>query len=430
MDFSNHPNPGKNSRRLLSAVLISALLFVLSKDAAAEVYGVKDAAGNFQPRLDITVGNKEVVLKKVNPQDRFRSLAITLNPKNATLIRNVGLLNMEWVNSAGKAGKEVQFAGPRYDPTTRRFEDAMGKSIEVRILDKSNRNLFAGKSLSDLFDIHVDDMLLVSSQSVTEKDRTVQMGHGRDVSLNIDKQTIVFNETNFKKGEILNIDNRSGANQVVGIELPEKGLLYYQIIKKPEQTKIPREAWKRFTMPPDSGVFVVLIPEPDPIQLAMINGKNILIRVHQGTTVKDTLRVPITVASDLSGVPAETPSRLEATPLSASAQSPSQTRKPPAASDAASTPAGHGSEREVVTPRTSSSDVKIWIALGVNIGVLAVLAGYIIFFLLPKIQVLQDRIAKSEIFIHHSRESIREELEAVKADILSHTSLSPDRDKD
>jgi hypothetical protein len=428
MNLSNYLHPGKNSRRLLSAVILFALLVIAPKSAAAEVYGVKDAAGHFQPRLDITVGNKEVVLKKVNPQDRFRSLAITLNPKNAALIRNVGLLNMEWVNSAGKAGKEVQFAGPRYDPTTRRFEDAMGKSIEVRILDKSNRNLFAGKSLSDLFDIHVDDMPLVSSQSVTEKDRTVQMGHGRDVSLNIDKQYIVFNENNFKKGEILNIDNRSGANQVVGIELPEKGLLYYQIIKKPEQTKIPREAWKRFTIPPDSGVFVVLIPEPDPIQLAMINGKNILIRVYQGTIVKDTLRVPITVATDLSGGPAETSSKAEVASPPASAQSISQTKKPSPASEAASTAAGHGSERQPVAAQTGSSETKLWIALGVNIGLLAILAGYVIFFLLPKIQVLQDRITKNEIFIHHSRESIREELEAVKADILSHVSPHPDQE--
>ncbi|MGC9030058.1 MAG: hypothetical protein ACP5LD_10350 [Desulfomonilaceae bacterium] len=425
MNFSNHPHPGKNSRRLLSAAILFALLLILPTSAGAEIYGVKDAAGNFQPRLDITIGNKEVILKKVNPQDRFRSLAITLNPKNAALVRNVGLLNMEWVNSAGKAGKEVQFAGPRYDPTTRRFEDAMGKSIEVRILDKSNRNLFAGKTLSELFDIHVDDMPLVSSQSVTEKDRTVQMGHGRDVSLNIDKQAVVFNENNFKKGEILNIDNRSGANQTVGIDLPEKGLLYYQIIKKPEQTKIPREAWKRFTIPPDSGVFVVLIPEPDPVQLAMINGKNILIRVYQGTIVKDTLRVPITVASDLVGGPATTPGNVETATPAASAQSPSSPAKTPAALEAASTAAGHGAERQPAAGQPSSSDAKIWVALGVNLGLLAVLAGYVIFFMLPKIQVLQDRIAKSEIFIHHSRESIREELEAVKADILSHISRPP-----
>jgi len=423
MNLPNVLDLGKKSKLILSTLLVSVLLSVLPKLVPAEIYGVKDTAGNFQPRLDITMGNKEVVLKKVNPQDRFRSLAINLNPKNANLIRHVGLLNMEWVNSAGKAGKEVQFAGPRYDPTTRRFEDAMGKSIEVRIIDKSNRNLFAGKSLTDLFDIRVDDAPLVSSESATEKDRTVQMGRGRDVSLNIDKQTIVFNENNFKKGEILNIDNRSGMNLVVGIDLPEKGLLYYQIIKKPEQTKIPRDAWKRFTIAPDSGVFVVLIPEPDPVQLAMINGKDISIRVYQGTTVKDTLRVPLTVASDLTGGPSEIPGKGASGSPSASAQ------KPSVPSDDHSIPAGQGSERTLSgTQGRPSSDMKMWVFQAISLGLLAVLAGYVIFFLLPKIQVLQDRIAKSEIFIHHSRESIREELDAMKADIISHVSRPSDNE--
>ncbi len=423
-----HLYRGKKSILILGTFTISTLYLILPAVIYAEIYGVKDASGNFQPRLEITVGNKEVVLKKVNPQDRFRSLAITLNPKNANLIRNVGLLNMEWVNSAGKAGKEVQFAGPRYDPTTRRFEDAMGKSIEVRILDKSNRNLFVGKSLADLFEIRVDDMPLISSELAAEKDRAVQMGRGRDVSLNIDKQTVMFNENNFKKGEILNIDNRSGTNMLVGLELPEKGLLYYQIIKKPEQTKIPREAWKRFTIPPDSGVFVVLIPEPDPVQLSMINGKDILIRVYQGTTVKDTLRVPITISSELIGGQAESPGKADFTPSQPATQSPPGAKKQSSLSEGLSGQAEHGYERPISPGQGASTDLKMWIFQAINLGLLAVLAGYIIFFLLPKMQVLQDRVSKSELFLHHSRESIREELDAMKEDIISQVSRPPDRD--
>jgi hypothetical protein len=46
------------------------------------------------------------------------------------------------------------------------------------------------------------------------------------------------------------------------------------------------------------------------------------------------------------------------------------------------------------------------------------LAGYGIFFMLPKIQVLEDRLAKSEMFIHGSREAIREELDEIKREIL------------
>lgn len=425
MKIPKHLSLGEKCKLILSIILISPLLLGLPNQAAAETYGIKDASGNFQPRLNITIGNKEVTLRKVNPQDRFRSLAITLNPKNATLIRNVGLLTMEWVNSAGKAGKEVQFAGPRYDPTTRRFEDSMGKSIEVRILDKSNRNLFAGKSLSDLFEIRVDDTPLVSSESVTEKDRIIQMGSGRDVSLNIDKQTILFNENNFKKGEILNIDNRSGINQIVGIDIPEKGLLYYQIIKKPEQTKVPRDAWKRFTIAPDSGVFVVLIPEPDPVQLAQINGKEVLIHLYQGTVVKDTLRVPITVAKDLVASPLDMPGKGDFAPSQPSAQPPALAKKTLTTSDGRSGPEGQAAERQLSATPSGLPDMKIWIFQAVNLGLLAILGGYVVFFLLPKIQVLQDRVSKSEIFIHHSRESIREELEAMKEEIISHVSTPP-----
>jgi len=204
-----------------------------------QTYGIKDPSGNFQPKVIVNLGNNEIIIKKTNPQDKFRSISLTLNPKNSALIRNVGMLNVEWVNVNGKPGKVMPFSGPRYDAGTRKFEDSMGKSVEFRLLDKSNRNLFAGKTISDLFEIRIDDQPVLSSESVLDRDRTVQMGTGRDVSINVDKTSVVFNENNLKKGEILNVDNRSGLNQVLGIEFPERGLLYHQIIRKPEQTKIP-----------------------------------------------------------------------------------------------------------------------------------------------------------------------------------------------
>jgi hypothetical protein len=46
------------------------------------------------------------------------------------------------------------------------------------------------------------------------------------------------------------------------------------------------------------------------------------------------------------------------------------------------------------------------------------LAGYGIFFILPKVQVLEDRLAKNEMFIHGTREAIREELDQIKEEIL------------
>ena len=61
----------------------------------------------------------------------------------------------------------------------------------------------------------------------------------------------------------------------------------------------------------------------------------------------------------------------------------------------------------------------IWILTVLNLILLMSLAAYGVFFVLPKIQVVEDRLAKNEMFIHGSREAIREELEQVKEEILS-----------
>ena len=130
---------------------------------------------------------------------------------------------------------------------TRVFRAPMTKSLSLKLLDKTKVNLFAGKSVADLFAISVGDQPLISSEAVPEKERTVQLGTGRDVSINVDKASIIFNENNLMKGEWLNVDNRSGSDQVIGVELPEKELVYSQIVRKPEQKPIPREDWNRFT---------------------------------------------------------------------------------------------------------------------------------------------------------------------------------------
>ena len=53
-----------------------------------------------------------------------------------------------------------------------------------------------------------------------------------------------------------------------------------------------------------------------------------------------------------------------------------------------------------------------------NLILLVALGSYGIFYLMPKVQVLQDRLAKNEMFIHGSREAIREEIEEMREDIL------------
>ena len=159
-----------------------------------------------------------------------------------------------------------------------------------------------------------------------------------------------------------------------------------------------------------AGYFIVLIPEPDPLLLSQLSGKEITIRVYQGTEVRETRHIPIEIASDLLG---QAPERLSAP------------AEPP-----------HAQETKVVTPRQSTETPKsvrtenssrrsevrygmwLWVIQIANLILLIFLAVYTIFFMLPKVQVLEDRVAKSEMFLHGSREAIREELDQIKREIV------------
>jgi hypothetical protein len=397
------------SHLVLLFLVLSGIL-ALPAIGRCETYGIKDDQGVFVPKVTVTITGKDLIIKKTDPQDKFRSFSLTLNRKNSNLIRNVGLISMEWIDATNKPTKPVLFAGPLYNAATRVFQDSLTKSLGIKLIDKTKLNLFAGKSVPDLFTIHVDDQVLLSSEAATEQDRTVQLGKGRDVSLNVDKTSIVFNESNFKKGEILNVDNRSGLDQVLGVELPEKGLLYFQIIRKPEQTKINRENWDRFTLASDSGIFIVLIPEADPSQLAQLDGKDIVIKVFQGTKVRETRKIPIKISSELRTTaggtsPEPTPERPKRP--SEPDIKPAQTPKP---------------EQQAASGNTSRKDVQkaspwLWALQIFNLVMLAGLGVYTVFFMLPKIQVLEDRLAKNEMFIHGSREALREELDQLKEEV-------------
>ncbi len=421
MSFSIQKKP--TSYTITHLILISTVLFLVTVPFAAhaETLGFKDAQGNFVPKLTVSLSPREVTIKKVDPQEKIKSLSIVISAKNKNLIRNIGHINIEWIDAANKPSKAVQFAGPLYNTNTRTFQDSLTKSIGIRLTDKSARNLLAAKTTSDLFELFIDDQLLLSSETVTEKDRTVQMGAGRDVSINVDKTSINFNESNFKKGEIVNIDNRSGLDQTLGVEVPEKGLLYFQLVKKHEQAKIPRENWERFTLPADSGIFIVLIPEPDPVQLAQLEGKDLVIKVYQGTKIRETRKIPIRVASDLRGGRTEVANPNEQSSVEAIKR---PIKQVPVAQTNGSAESATATKSEVAAQavQTTTKDVRgsmwIWILLLANFLLLAVVSVYGFFFLLPKLQVLQDRISKCEMFLHSSREAIREELDQLKKEIV------------
>ncbi len=380
-------------------------------------YGVRDSAGNFIPKITVDVGDKEILLKKTDPDEKFRSIVLKVNRKNKSLVHNVSLLQVVWINRNNREGKPLLFSGPRFDAAKLTFKDSMTKSMALKIKDPSTRNLFMDKDFDDLFTLVIQGQRVVSSDSFFEKDRTVRLGAGRDTSINVDRTSIAFNDSNIKKGEFLNVDNRSGFNKTIAVKLPEESLFYYQkIIRKPEQTKVSREKWDRFAIEADSGIFIVLIPDPDPLQLAQLNGKEIQIKVFQGNETTEVIKIPITTSSEL-----RLPDDASASPGGPSREDPGTTGAPTTEPQDQGRAGPSGSPVDVDSGSVKSyagGGIWLWILLILDLGITAAVAGYVIFFMLPKIQVLEDRLAKNEMFIHGSREAIREELELTKEEIL------------
>ncbi|MEJ2716505.1 MAG: hypothetical protein P8182_05110, partial [Deltaproteobacteria bacterium] len=171
--------------RLQLLIILSSILFLPARVMCA-TYGITEPTGNFVPKVTVTVGNKEILIKKVKPTDRFQSISLILNKKNRALVRNVGLLSIQWVDQQNRPRKPIPFAGPRYNPKKLVFKDSMTRSSALRIIDKSTRGLFAGKEFSDLFTMHVDGQLCLSTESFYEKERTVKLDSGRDLSIDVD----------------------------------------------------------------------------------------------------------------------------------------------------------------------------------------------------------------------------------------------------
>jgi hypothetical protein len=410
--------------RLSVIVLISACFAFIPNFSFATLYGIKDLKGTFVPKVSVEVGKKEILITKVDPREKFKSFSLILNRKSPALIRNIGSVNIEWIASDNRPTKPVPFAGPTYDPNKLKFEESVTRSIGMKLVDKSARNLFAGKQFSDLFSMYLDQQPLVPKEGATETEGAVKLGTGRDISINVDKTSISFNENNIKKGEIINVDNRSGLDQILGVEIPEKDLLYTQIVRKPEQTKVPREIWGKFKVTSDSGIFIVLIPDPDPVRLGNLNGKEVVVKIYQGDKVRESIKIPIKTATERSGVGsghgASTsvheqdlkPAGNTAAPSSSHLTEATQANAPTTSVEKV------GPSRELEN-RSSSTVMGIWILQIFNLIALIVLALYGAFFVLPKVQVLEARISKSEMFLHGVREAIREELDKTKEEILN-----------
>lgn len=412
------------SLKLISRFVIIAIIgacFAFVPDFSfATVYGVKDK-GVFTPKVSVEVGKKEILINKIEPHAKFKSFALIINRKNPALIRNVNQINVEWLASDNRPTKPSPFVGPTYDPNKLKFEESVTRSVGLKLVDKSARNLFAGKQFSDLFSMFLDQQPLVPQEGSGEPDSPVKLGVGRDISINIDKTSISFNESNIKKGEIINIDNRSGLDQSLGIQIPEKDLLYTQIVRKPEQTKVPREIWEKFTVSADSGIFVVLIPDPDASRLSGLNGKEVVVKIYQGDKVRESIRIPIKTTAESAGISSDA-GALSSGVVEQDIKTSAKTTGSSASRTTEPTRASASSEKSATArdleSKGAGSFTGIWILQILNLIGLIALALYAAFFVLPRVQVLESRISKNEMFLHGAREAIREELDKTKEEIL------------
>lgn len=421
----------KPMQSFVTVVFLCVCFTLVSGSSFAAVYGLKDAKGIFTPKISVEMGNKEIVIYKTDPHEKFKSFALILNRKNAALIRNINLVNIEWIASDNRSTKPIAFAGATYDPLKLKFEEPVARSIGLKLVDKSSRNLFVGKQFSELFSVYLDEQKLVAGEGGAEQESPIKLGVGRDISINVDKTSITFNENNIKKGEIINVDNRSGLDQTIGLEIPEKDLLYTQIVRKPEQTKVPREIWSKFKVAADSGIFVVLIPDPDPSRMAGLNGKEVAIKIYQADKVRETIRIPIKASGE------STISILDSQTSLGIREHDSRSFK---AVDGTAEPvrsdSGTVSGEKVSTGRDLDNKggwtvPGIWILQIFNLVGLIALALYGAFFLLPKLQVIEARMSKNEMFLLGAREAIREELDKTKEDVLRQCGVStPPKDLD
>lgn len=406
----------------LAGIVVVYAVALAPTSGLCETYGFKDEKGGFSPKVAVSVGNREILIKKTDPKDKFGTISVTLNKKNRALVNNVKFLKVQWTNLQNQPGKPLPLVGPHYDPKTLTFQEAMTRSLSLKIIDESPRDLFSGKDFTDLFALQIDDRPLTSSEAFEEKDRTVKLGAGRDISVDVNKNSILFSEENLKRGETIDVENRSEYNQTIGVELPEKGLLFEKIIRSRGQGTIPKESRDRFTVEPGSGFSIVLIPDPDPKKLASLDGSEILIKVWDGNTIRDPRRIPIQVAGEVRSAEGEGAARSGRTPtgLGASTTTPEPGDRVPRRElqPSPQTRQAEPSSRETPRDMGFAGGIWLWLLQIFNLVLLVALGVYGIFFMLPRVQVLEDRLAKNEMFIHGSREAIREELEEVKHDIL------------
>jgi hypothetical protein len=437
-----------HKKSAIPGILVSGILVVLAQlqiSWAQTNYGYEGSSGDFIPKVTVEMDREVIKIEKLRPREDFSSIEIRINPANTTLDKNKSLLQIVWVSEAGRQGRPLPFTGPRYDPRNKAFRDSMTKSRAIKIIDESDKNLFRNKEFSELFMLSVEGKRCRPGKESPGDATLPAPPETAEAKLRIDKESVDFTSSNLRKGVTLNIDNPTGFNQVIGLEFPEDTLFYMiSVGRKLEQRRIPEQDWNRITIPPDSGIFVILIPEAESLELARLNGKEIRVNLYENMDISKVIRIPISTSRELrlSGSTDETepdngdtgggltfiPPNQDTTAMEDQTTPPQYQNDPspdPAPESDTETdpepPAPESGPQPEAEPRAQARTglgLIPWIVIIASIAIAAGVGGYVVFILIPKIQALEDRLAKNEMFLHGSREAIREELELTKEEIL------------
>ncbi len=408
---------------ILCSVLI-LLLTASSTPAEPVTYGVRDDQGNLVPKVNVEIKGKEILISKVSPDEEFRSISFAVNQSNLALKRNIGLLKIQWISTAGVPGREWIFTGSKYNQVRKVFRDSMTKSRAAKIIDKTNKDLFAGKHMDDLFSIRIEGrptFVMGTGEGAPEDSAEAPLGEN---ALKIDKTSIEFTPANQKTGETIDVRNISGRPIEVGIDFPQTGLYTKYVRRKPDQAKVEPQNFGRFPLEPGQGFFVVLIPERDPSQVAGLNNEAILITIWDGPHVAAQIPIQLEVSPELmSSAAAPSPDNNDALIDRPEVEIPPVTpgptvRETTTENSVEPAPPRPETPEQSAVPEARSSELILWAAVAVCLVIALALGGVILFLLIPRLQVLEDRLEKSEMFLHGTREAIREELEDVKEDII------------
>ena len=427
------PSNTRDTRWLV--IVLLAIVFALPQLVYSAVYGVRKEDGTFVPKIAVSIKPDQITITKYNKKEKFSSISFVVNTKNKRLVRDIQdkKLKIQWIAPGAIPRMELPFAGNRFNEKKMIYQDNMTRSIGVKIKNKADPKLFKNKELSELFTIYIDGQICEAQEAsgAHSDGGTIRLGGGSGDSIEIQKDVLKIDRTNVKSGTMTEVVNRSGSDLTIGVTFPKVGLTYTNIVRGLEQSKLPREEWDRFSLRKNDKIQLFVIADPsDPNKLAQLNGSQITVKVWDGDRIKETKSIAIDVDPELLRGTVITGPQPPTTSENNTTRTPIETNQPTesvkeSTESRAPVPKTENVPRHLPVGQESSGTLWLWIFQIFNFTLLLTLACYGIFFMLPKIQVLEDRLAKSEMFIHGSREAIREELEEIKREILQQCRIQP-----